>query len=101
IRRANSSGEKRTETGTTEAACLSRPGKWGEMAVVAFTSHVQIEAEPVQMELGRTRQRQAPICRMRRIVDVEGLSTAVARRYALDLERQHVGDTDRALQPLG
>src|ERR1700759_4466749 len=44
------------------------------------------------------RQPQPAVRRMRRIVDIEGISTAVARRNALDLKRQHVRDADRALQ---
>src|SRR5215813_14132509 len=70
------------------------------MPVIALADKIHIEAEAAHAELLRLRERQAPSGRVSRVVYVQRLARAVARNHPLDLERDHVGDYGRALQPV-
>ena len=59
---------------------LCGPGDWPRSArQLPFAHHVQVEPEPVHMELPGARQRQAPGRRMRRVVDVESARRKLLR----------------------
>src|SRR5437870_3122592 len=69
------------------------------MAVVALADDVQIEAETVDMSFSRARKCQAPVRRVRGIVEIERLVRPGARSDAFDRESQDTRDRRRALQP--
>src|SRR5579864_899543 len=79
---------------------LGGPGERSVVPVIALADQVKVEAETVDVRLLRPGERQATVGRMRRIVDIERVAAAVARRNALDLERQYVGDRGRTPEPV-
>src|SRR6516164_8576057 len=52
------------------------------------------------MSLFRPGECQAPVCRVRRVIEIHGLIWSVARGDPLDLEGQDVRDDRRALEPV-
>ena len=62
------------------------PSERGEVPIVALAGYVQIEAKAVDMSFSRPGKRQAPVCRVRRVIEIHGLIWSVARGDPLDLE---------------
>src|SRR5438552_15000844 len=69
------------------------------MAVIALPDEFEVESKATHLQRLRPCQGEAAGGGVRRVVDVERFAAAVARGDTFDLERQHVGNHGRTLQP--